>query len=73
LALQNVVGVCEKVCSLAGNSFNHSLDEFSDPVNSHFRLSVTLSHRIHIIKNIENREIVDPTEEIVFHVVYASG
>jgi len=61
------------VCSLTGSSFTHSFDEFRDPVNSHLRLSVAPSHRIHIIKNIENREIVEPIEETVFQVVYASG
>jgi hypothetical protein len=64
-----VVGVCENVCSLAGSSFSHSFDEFKDPVNSQLRFSAALSHSNHIIRNIENREIVDPTEEIVFHVV----
>lgn len=61
------------MCSSTGDGFIHSIDEGMFPKNSHPRLEERDSHMIHINRITEMNEINEPTEEITFHMVKASG
>jgi len=62
-----------KVCSSTGDGFIHSIDEGMFPKKIHPRLEESDSHIIHMNIITEMKEINEPTEEITFHIVKASG
>ena len=64
---------CLKVCSLTGEGFPHSKDDLGVLVKIECRLFDSVSHKIHMNMMTARNEMRDPSEEITFHVVKASG
>jgi len=61
------------VCSLTGEAFIHSIEEEMEFVLIVGRVVLSLSQIIHMNMIIDRNEIREPREEMVFHVVKASG
>lgn len=61
------------VWKIVGVPVNHSISQFRDDDLMMGRCTAILSHRMNI-KNINpTKEITDPIEDIVFHLVNESG
>lgn len=61
------------MCSLTGVAFSHSIEEFILLIEIVLRDAESASQIIHIKKITETKEIKDPKEETIFHVIKASG
>jgi hypothetical protein len=61
------------VCSSTGEVFIQSMDVGVLKIEIHPRDDLIASHIIHMNIKTERKEINEPTEEITFHMVKASG
>ncbi len=61
------------MCSSTGEGFIHSIEDGVLNDETHPRLEARESHISHTNRRTEINEIRDPKEEIVFHIVKASG
>jgi len=61
------------VCSSTGDGFIHSIEEGVLNDEIHPRLDERESHISHTNRRTEIKEMRDPKEETVFHIVNASG
>jgi hypothetical protein len=68
-----MVGNSEYLCSAGGKFCSHSTEFLVCVGNRIIRLAVILSHMINRNIITLTNEIVDPIDEMIFHVVYASG
>ena len=68
-----MVGSSEYLCSAGGKFCNHSTEFIVCVGNRINRFDVIVSHIMNRYIITLTNEIVDPIDEIIFHVVYASG
>jgi len=68
-----VVGSSEYLCSAGGKFCNHSTEFLVCVGNKINRFYVILSHIINRNIITLTKEVVDPIDEMIFKVVYASG
>jgi hypothetical protein len=61
------------VCSLTGKEFIHSIEEEIPKEFITLREDARLSQIIHINIITDTKEIKDPKDDTIFHVVKASG
>jgi hypothetical protein len=68
-----MVGSSEKLCSAGGKFCNHSIEFLVWVGNRICRFVSILSQMMKMNINTLTNEIVDPIDDTMFHVVYASG
>ena len=71
--VKEIVGSSEYLCSAGGKFCNHSTEFLVCIGNRIGRFDVILSHMMNRNIITLTNEIVDPIDEMIFHVVYASG